>query len=155
MLYHDSFLYVFFVCVSVDKKNNVHYLIKWRDLAYDQSTWESEDMDIPEFDTYKQTYWNHRYADRHKMSNNSSLVVYVNAVESTFYLTNFNFLLRELMVGEEGRPGKKLKKAVKVKKAERPPANPVVDVSILKHISKHILGYCETIYSFCGGLMDN
>lgn len=35
------------------------------------------------------------------------------------------------MVGEEGRPGKKLKKAVKVKKAERPPANPVVDVSIL------------------------
>lgn len=37
---------------------------------------------------------------------------------------------RELMVGEEGRPGKKLKKAVKVKKTERPPANPVVDVSI-------------------------
>lgn len=40
------------------------------------------------------------------------------------------FLSRELMMGEEGRPGKKLKKAVKVKKAERPPANPVVDVSI-------------------------
>lgn len=36
------------------------------------------------------------------------------------------------MVGEEGRPGKKLKKAVKVKKAERPPANPVVDVSTKK-----------------------
>lgn len=34
------------------------------------------------------------------------------------------------MVGEEARPGKKLKKAVKVKKTERPPANPVVDVSI-------------------------
>lgn len=33
------------------------------------------------------------------------------------------------MVGEESRPGKKLKKTVKVKKAERPPANPVVDVS--------------------------
>ncbi|XP_016893522.1 chromodomain-helicase-DNA-binding protein 4 isoform X2 [Cynoglossus semilaevis] len=81
---------------SVDKKNNVHYLVKWRDLPYDQSTWESEDMDIPEFDTYKQTYWNHR----------------------------------ELMVGEEGRPGKKLKKTVKVKKAERPPANPVVDPTI-------------------------
>lgn len=46
---------------SVDKKNNVHYLIKWRDLPYDQSTWESEDMDIPEYDPYKQTYWNHRY----------------------------------------------------------------------------------------------
>uniref|UniRef100_A0A8D3AGX9 DNA helicase n=1 Tax=Scophthalmus maximus TaxID=52904 RepID=A0A8D3AGX9_SCOMX len=81
---------------SVDKKNNVHYLIKWRDLPYDQSTWESEEMDIPEYDTYKQTYWNHR----------------------------------ELMVGEEGRPGKKLKKPVKVKKAERPPANPVVDPTI-------------------------
>uniref|UniRef100_H3CFF6 Chromodomain helicase DNA binding protein 4 n=1 Tax=Tetraodon nigroviridis TaxID=99883 RepID=H3CFF6_TETNG len=81
---------------SVDKKNNVHYLIKWRDLPYDQSTWESEDMDIPEYDPYKQTYWNHR----------------------------------ELMVGEEGRPGKKLKKTVKVKKAERPPANPVVDPTI-------------------------
>uniref|UniRef100_A0A3P8R320 DNA helicase n=1 Tax=Astatotilapia calliptera TaxID=8154 RepID=A0A3P8R320_ASTCA len=81
---------------SVDKKNNVHYLIKWRDLPYDQSTWESEDMDIPEYDPYKQTYWNHR----------------------------------ELMMGEEGRPGKKLKKTVKVKKAERPPANPVVDPTI-------------------------
>lgn len=55
-------LSVVLVClgVSVDKKNNVHYLVKWRDLPYDQSTWESEDMDIPEFDTYKQTYWNHR-----------------------------------------------------------------------------------------------
>ncbi|XP_061573077.1 chromodomain-helicase-DNA-binding protein 4 isoform X2 [Cololabis saira] len=81
---------------SVDKKNNVHYLIKWRDLPYDQSTWESEDMDIPEYDTYKQTYWNHR----------------------------------ELMMGEEGRPGKKFKKPVKVKKTERPPANPVVDPTI-------------------------
>lgn len=35
------------------------------------------------------------------------------------------------MIGEEGRPGKKLKKTVKVKKAERPPANPVVDVRVL------------------------
>ncbi|XP_076010849.1 chromodomain-helicase-DNA-binding protein 4 isoform X2 [Genypterus blacodes] len=81
---------------SVDRKNNVHYLIKWRDLQYDQSTWESEDIDIPEYDPFKQTYWNHR----------------------------------ELMVGDEGRPGKKLKKPVKVKKAERPPANPIVDPTI-------------------------
>ncbi|XP_077430769.1 chromodomain-helicase-DNA-binding protein 4 isoform X3 [Vanacampus margaritifer] len=81
---------------SVDRKGNVHYLIKWRDLAYDQSTWESEDMDIPEFDLYRQTYWNHR----------------------------------ELMIGDEGRPGKKLKKPVKIKKTERPPANPVVDPTI-------------------------
>uniref|UniRef100_A0A673FTP4 Chromodomain-helicase-DNA-binding protein 4-like n=1 Tax=Sinocyclocheilus rhinocerous TaxID=307959 RepID=A0A673FTP4_9TELE len=80
---------------SVDKKNNVHYLIKWRDLQYDQSTWESEDMDIPDYETFKQHYWNHR----------------------------------ELMLGEEGRPGKKMKK-VKVRKTERPPANPVVDPTI-------------------------
>lgn len=37
------------------------------------------------------------------------------------------------MMGEEGRPGKKLKKTVKVKKAERPPANPVVDVRAPKY----------------------
>lgn len=51
-----------FIAFSVDKKNNCHYLIKWRDVTYDQSTWESEDMDIPEFDAYKLQYWNHRYA---------------------------------------------------------------------------------------------
>ncbi|KAK6326711.1 hypothetical protein J4Q44_G00023560 [Coregonus suidteri] len=81
---------------SVDKKNNMHYLIKWRDLAYDQASWESEEMDIPEYDQYKQTYWNHR----------------------------------ELMLGDEGRPAKKLKKIAKVKKSEKPPANPVVDPTI-------------------------
>ncbi|XP_033957567.1 chromodomain-helicase-DNA-binding protein 4 isoform X1 [Pseudochaenichthys georgianus] len=81
---------------SIDKKSNIHYLIKWRDLPYDQSTWEMEEMDVPEFDTYRQTYWNHR----------------------------------ELMMGDEGKPQKKLKKTVKVKKAERPPANPVIDPTI-------------------------
>lgn len=45
----------------MDKKNNCHYLIKWRDLAYDQATWEAEDMDIPEYEAYKLQYWNHRY----------------------------------------------------------------------------------------------
>lgn len=45
----------------MDRKNNVHYLIKWRELPYDQATWEAEDMDIPEYDTYKQQYWNHRW----------------------------------------------------------------------------------------------
>ncbi|XP_012729390.2 chromodomain-helicase-DNA-binding protein 4a isoform X1 [Fundulus heteroclitus] len=81
---------------SVDRKNNVHYLIKWRELAYDQATWESEDMDVPEFDTYKVQYWNHR----------------------------------ELMMGDEGRPGKKIKVKGKVKRPERPPENPVVDPTI-------------------------
>lgn len=81
---------------SVDRKNNVHYLIKWRELPYDQATWESEDMDIPEFDTYKVQYWNHR----------------------------------ELMMGDEGRPGKKIKVKGRVKRPERPPENPVIDPTI-------------------------
>ncbi|XP_051992516.1 chromodomain-helicase-DNA-binding protein 4-like isoform X1 [Xyrauchen texanus] len=81
---------------SVDKKNNCHYLIKWRDTTYDQSTWEAEDMDIPEFDAYKLQYWNHR----------------------------------ELMMGDEGKPGKKLKIKGKMRKLDRPPENPVVDPTI-------------------------
>ncbi|XP_058849524.1 chromodomain-helicase-DNA-binding protein 4 isoform X3 [Acipenser ruthenus] len=81
---------------SVDKKNNVHYLIKWRDLAYDQATWESEDIEIPEYDSFKQSYWHHR----------------------------------ELMMGEDGRPGKKVKLKGKLKKLDRPPENPVVDPTI-------------------------
>uniref|UniRef100_A0A672M8N9 Chromodomain-helicase-DNA-binding protein 4-like n=1 Tax=Sinocyclocheilus grahami TaxID=75366 RepID=A0A672M8N9_SINGR len=81
---------------SVDKKNNCHYLIKWRDLTYDHATWEAEDMDIPEFDTYKLQYWNHR----------------------------------ELMMGDEGKPGKKIKVKGKVRKLDRPPENPVVDPTI-------------------------
>ncbi|XP_039977493.1 chromodomain-helicase-DNA-binding protein 4-like isoform X2 [Xiphias gladius] len=81
---------------SVDRKNNVHYLIKWRELPYDQATWEAEDMDVPEFDTYKLQYWNHR----------------------------------ELMMGEEGRPGKKIKVKGRVKRPDRPPENPVIDPTI-------------------------
>lgn len=49
-----------YLCPSIDRKNNVHYLIKWRDLPYDQATWEAEDMDVPEFDVFKAQYWNHR-----------------------------------------------------------------------------------------------
>uniref|UniRef100_A0A8B9LWN0 Chromodomain helicase DNA binding protein 4a n=1 Tax=Astyanax mexicanus TaxID=7994 RepID=A0A8B9LWN0_ASTMX len=81
---------------SVDKKNNCHYLIKWRDLAYDQATWELEDMEIPEFEAYKLQYWNHR----------------------------------ELMMGDEGKPNKRLKVKGKSKRLDRPPENPVVDPTI-------------------------
>ncbi|XP_055465295.1 chromodomain-helicase-DNA-binding protein 4 isoform X2 [Psammomys obesus] len=80
---------------SVDKKGHVHYLIKWRDLPYDQASWESEDVEIQDYDLFKQGYWNHR----------------------------------ELMRGEEGRPGKKLKK-VKLRKLERPPETPTVDPTV-------------------------
>ncbi|CAH2322716.1 chromodomain-helicase-DNA-binding 4 isoform X1 [Pelobates cultripes] len=80
---------------SIDKKGNVHYLIKWRDLAYDQASWELEDADVQDFDMYKQGYWNHR----------------------------------ELMCGDEGRPGKKIKK-MKHRKLERPPDTPTVDPTV-------------------------
>ncbi|XP_059210753.1 LOW QUALITY PROTEIN: chromodomain-helicase-DNA-binding protein 3 [Centropristis striata] len=47
---------------SLDKKGMYHYLVKWRDLTYDQCTWERDDMDIPEFAIYKANYWRHRDA---------------------------------------------------------------------------------------------
>uniref|UniRef100_A0A3Q1H2Z2 Uncharacterized protein n=1 Tax=Anabas testudineus TaxID=64144 RepID=A0A3Q1H2Z2_ANATE len=45
---------------SFDKDGDVHYLIKWRDLPYDQCTWEVDDFDIPEYDSHKAFYWDHR-----------------------------------------------------------------------------------------------
>ncbi|XP_041946627.1 chromodomain-helicase-DNA-binding protein 5 isoform X2 [Alosa sapidissima] len=45
---------------SFDKDGDLHYLIKWRDLPYDQCTWEVDDFDIPEYDNFKQSYWDHR-----------------------------------------------------------------------------------------------
>ncbi|KAM3591284.1 uncharacterized protein V6R79_026058 [Siganus canaliculatus] len=47
---------------SVDKKGMYHYLVKWRDLTYDQCTWERDDLDIPDFTIYKNNYWRHRDA---------------------------------------------------------------------------------------------
>ncbi|XP_075468801.1 chromodomain-helicase-DNA-binding protein 4 isoform X2 [Ascaphus truei] len=80
---------------SVDKKGYVHYLIKWRDLAYDQASWELEDADVQDYDMFRQGYWNHR----------------------------------EMMCGDEGRPGKKIKK-MKLRKLERPPDTPIVDPTV-------------------------
>ncbi|CAL8336711.1 unnamed protein product [Lota lota] len=45
---------------SFDKDSDVHYLTKWRDLPYDQCTWEQDDFDVPEYDTQKALYWDHR-----------------------------------------------------------------------------------------------
>ncbi|KAM4611681.1 chromodomain-helicase-DNA-binding protein 3 isoform 2-T2 [Polymixia lowei] len=45
---------------SLDKKGMYHYLVKWRDLTYDQCTWERDDLDIPDFAIYKTSYWRHR-----------------------------------------------------------------------------------------------
>lgn len=41
----------------------MHYLIKWKDLSYDQCTWEIDDIDIPCYDSLKQAYWGHRWAN--------------------------------------------------------------------------------------------
>lgn len=46
---------------SLDKKGVYHYLVKWRDLTYDQCTWERDDLEIPEFAIHKANYWRHRY----------------------------------------------------------------------------------------------
>ncbi|XP_027745107.1 chromodomain-helicase-DNA-binding protein 5 isoform X1 [Empidonax traillii] len=81
---------------SFDKKGDIHYLIKWKDLPYDQCTWEIDDIDIPYYDNLKLLYWNHR----------------------------------ELMLGEDTRPLKKLNKKgkkVKEEKLEKPPETPLVD----------------------------
>ncbi|XP_061688014.1 chromodomain-helicase-DNA-binding protein 5 isoform X2 [Syngnathoides biaculeatus] len=45
---------------SFDKDGDVHYLIKWRDLPYDQCTWEVDRFDVPEYDSHKASYWDHR-----------------------------------------------------------------------------------------------
>ncbi|XP_077444255.1 chromodomain-helicase-DNA-binding protein 3 isoform X3 [Stigmatopora argus] len=45
---------------SGDKKATYHYLVKWRDLTYDQCTWEGDHMDLPDFGIHKANYWRHR-----------------------------------------------------------------------------------------------
>lgn len=55
-----SFLFMFVFFCSFDKDGDVHYLIKWRDLPYDQCTWEVDDFDVPEYDSHKACYWDHR-----------------------------------------------------------------------------------------------
>ncbi|CAD5214812.1 unnamed protein product [Bursaphelenchus okinawaensis] len=45
---------------SMYTKNQYDYLIKWRELVYEQATWESDDFDIPNFDEAIMKYWMHR-----------------------------------------------------------------------------------------------
>lgn len=45
---------------SFDKDGDVHYLIKWRDMPYDQCTWEMDEFDIPYYERHKASYWDHR-----------------------------------------------------------------------------------------------
>ncbi|XP_078696084.1 chromodomain-helicase-DNA-binding protein 4-like isoform X5 [Branchiostoma floridae x Branchiostoma belcheri] len=36
------------------------FLVKWRDLPYDQSTWETEEIPVPDFQQHIKSYWDHR-----------------------------------------------------------------------------------------------
>lgn len=51
----------YMVYYSFDKKGDIHYLIKWKDLPYDQCTWEIDEIDIPYYENLKLLYWNHMY----------------------------------------------------------------------------------------------
>uniref|UniRef100_A0A0K0FKC5 Chromodomain-helicase-DNA-binding protein 4 (inferred by orthology to a human protein) n=1 Tax=Strongyloides venezuelensis TaxID=75913 RepID=A0A0K0FKC5_STRVS len=42
-------------------KNQYDYLVKWSELAYDKSTWERDDFDIPGYDQAIINYWQHRH----------------------------------------------------------------------------------------------
>lgn len=39
------------------KDGRTTYLVKWRDLPYDQATWEEETKDIPNFKKAIEYYW--------------------------------------------------------------------------------------------------
>lgn len=41
-------------------KNQFDYLIKWRELVYEQATWESDEANIPNLDEHIMKYWMHR-----------------------------------------------------------------------------------------------
>lgn len=109
----------------------MHYLIKWKDLPYDQCTWEIDDIDIPYYDNLKQAYWGHRWATASGRwagvpPGRSSLA------GLSFAHLHPTFFPRELMLGEDARLPKRLvKKGKKLKddKQEKPPDTPIVDVS--------------------------
>lgn len=115
------------LCCSFDKKGDVHYLIKWKDLPYDQCTWEIDDIDIPYYDNLKQAYWGHRCAGRRaapRLPPPAGL---------SFAHLPPPLFPRELMLGEDARLPKRLvKKGKKLKddKQEKPPDTPIVDVSV-------------------------
>ena len=43
------------------EKNQFDYLVKWRELVYDQATWERDDFDIPGYEDAIFRYWIHRF----------------------------------------------------------------------------------------------
>lgn len=45
------------------KDGLIFYLVKWRDLPYDQAIWESEDSGIPDFQKFIDEYYDLRLDD--------------------------------------------------------------------------------------------
>ncbi|KHJ49018.1 PHD-finger [Trichuris suis] len=45
---------------KLHKHGSVDYLIKWRELSYDQASWEADEFEIPNFADAVQNYWDHR-----------------------------------------------------------------------------------------------
>ena len=41
-------------------KSQFDYLVKWKELVYEQATWERDDMDIPQYEEAVIKYWIHR-----------------------------------------------------------------------------------------------
>lgn len=39
------------------KDGKTKYLVKWRDLSYDQSTWEDDTCEVPAFKKAVEYYW--------------------------------------------------------------------------------------------------
>ncbi|KAK2105802.1 choline dehydrogenase 5 [Saguinus oedipus] len=109
-------------------RGDVHYLIKWKDLPYDQCTWEIDDIDIPYYDNLKQAYWGHRWASG--LAAGHGLPGPAPGLRPA-HLRPMPFP-RELMLGEDSRlPKRLLKKGKKLRddKQEKPPDTPIVDVS--------------------------
>lgn len=99
-------------------------------------------MDVPEFDVYKAQYWNHRWVlslkGQHTDAQTRTGPSYI-CVCAVF---------RELMMGDEGKPGKKIKVKGRVKRPDRPPENPVVDVSLLNQMPTLVLMFRVKSHSF-------
>jgi chromodomain-helicase-DNA-binding protein 4 len=56
-----SFLNIILQRIKFQCDNGVYdYLIKWRELNYDEATWESEQMNFPDLNEAINKYWVHR-----------------------------------------------------------------------------------------------
>lgn len=86
-------------------------MIRWRELPYEQASWEAGEMDIPGMIEAQQTYWEHRYImnneqppkrvlkdlktwnkkeiDKKKPPTSVTVDVWLNLKKSYLYLFNF------------------------------------------------------------------